>query len=185
MSLESQSSIRFCFLELKKKRVQDTRGILEATFRLPDNWLLTAYAVHFPAPFHPAPMRVQAFNKLNDLVSKLPPERLYIAGGDFNLTAEEDARDKVLDRLIKKKWFVAHQMGCEGCKGTNYYPPKDSWSFLDMILFSKNFQGSAWKFREVKVMNQLPFQRTEKGEPEGVSDHWPIQVIFTQKLSVI
>lgn len=173
------------FPGVEEKRVQDTRGILEATFRLPDNRLLNAYAVHFPAPFHPAPMRVQAFKKLNEIVSKLPPERLHIAGGDFNLTAEEDSRDKVLDRLVKKNWVVAHQMGCEDCKGTNYYPPKDSWSFLDMILFSKNFNGSPWKFREVKIINRLPFQKNKKNEPDGVSDHWPIQVIFTQKLSVI
>ena len=37
-------------------RVGDTRGILQATFELPDGSLLTGFAVHFPAPFHPTAM---------------------------------------------------------------------------------------------------------------------------------
>jgi hypothetical protein len=48
-------------------RVADTRGILEATFRLPDGSLLTGFSVHFPAPFHPTRMRISAYEFLNRL----------------------------------------------------------------------------------------------------------------------
>ena len=34
-------------------REGDTRGVLEATFELPDGSRLTGFSVHFPAPFHP------------------------------------------------------------------------------------------------------------------------------------
>ena len=34
-------------------RQGDTRGVLQATFRLPNGRLLTGFAVHFPAPYHP------------------------------------------------------------------------------------------------------------------------------------
>lgn len=181
------------FKNVEKKRINDTRGILEANFRLPDGNTLTAFAVHFPAPFHPAPMRVQAFEKLNKLAKQLPKDRLYVAGGDFNLTAEEDKNDKVLEKLVSPFWTVAHLAGCKSCKGTHYYPPKKSWSFLDMILFSKSFSNSPWTMRQVKLVNELPFQRTKDNEPQdfdlpdikGVSDHWPLQVIFTQKVSTL
>lgn len=181
------------FKNVEKKRINDTRGILEASFRLPDGNTLTAFAVHFPAPFHPASMRIQAFEKLNALAKKLPKDRLYVAGGDFNLTAEENQRDKVLEKVVSPTWTVAHKNGCKGCKGTHYYPPKKSWSFLDMILFSKSFEPSPWGLRQVKLVNELPFQSTKDNEPQdfdlpeikGVSDHWPLQVIFTQKVSTL
>ena len=38
-------------------RADDTRGVLEATFELPDGNRLTGFSVHFPAPFHPIEMR--------------------------------------------------------------------------------------------------------------------------------
>lgn len=167
------------------KRVQDTRGILEATFELPDQTPLTAFAVHFPAPFHPADMRVSAFKELNKIAAKLPQGRLYLAGGDFNLAAEEDLRDKVLENYVQPTWNIAHQLGCQNCKGTNYYAPKNSWSFLDMIIFSKSFGASPWNFRDIRIINDLPFQKTKNNEPDGVSDHWPIQVIFSQAVSTI
>src|SRR5690606_30900931 len=53
-------------------RVADTRGILEATFVLPDGSLLTGFAVHFPAPFHPTDMRVAAYEFLAKLAAALP-----------------------------------------------------------------------------------------------------------------
>ena len=53
-------------------RAGDTRGVLQADFRLPDGSLLTAFSVHFPAPFHPTAMRVAAYEHLNALLHALP-----------------------------------------------------------------------------------------------------------------
>ena len=70
-------------------RVGDTRGVLEATFRMPDGSLLTGFSVHFPAPFHPTEMREIAYEHLNGLREQLPPERPVFAAGDFNTTSIE------------------------------------------------------------------------------------------------
>ena len=56
-------------------READTRGILQADFRLPDGSTLTGFAVHFPAPYHPTDMRADAYAKLNAIASELPEDR--------------------------------------------------------------------------------------------------------------
>ena len=117
-------------------RVADTRGILEATFTLPDGSLLTGFSVHFPAPFHPTAMRESAYRRLNELRAALPDGRMAFAGGDFNTTSREDGEENMLERFARPYWSVVHELGCSGCKGTQYYAPDDSWSFLDMILWS-------------------------------------------------
>ena len=54
-------------LELRDfpERERDTRGVLQADFQLPDGSILTGFSVHFPAPFHPTPMRVAAYQHLS------------------------------------------------------------------------------------------------------------------------
>jgi endonuclease/exonuclease/phosphatase family metal-dependent hydrolase len=170
-------------------RVGDTRGILEATFELPDGTLLTAYSVHFPAPYHPTEMREAAYATLNDLQATLPPRRPAIAAGDFNTTASEDKNRDMLGRLARPTWTVAHEQGCQDCPGTNYYAPNGSWSFLDMILWSPGAdrgEKTTWKLREdsVYIANKAPGQTRADGTParfelpdgDGVSDHWPLVV---------
>jgi endonuclease/exonuclease/phosphatase family metal-dependent hydrolase len=169
------------------KRVADTRGILEATFVLPDGTHMTGYAVHFPAPFHPTDMRVAAYEFLAELKSSLPEDRPAFAAGDFNTTSADDARHSMLDRLAKPYWTVVHEQGCDGCKGTSYYPPDDSWSYLDMILWSPAAKRSAqatWDLDEksVHIANGTEAQVLDDGTParfilpegRGVSDHWPL-----------
>src|SRR5690606_8417175 len=87
---------RIPFDDAEPERVADTRGILEATFILPDGSLLTGYAVHFPAPFHPTHMRVAAYQFLAKLRASLPADRPAFAAGDFNTTSEEDRKESVL-----------------------------------------------------------------------------------------
>jgi endonuclease/exonuclease/phosphatase family metal-dependent hydrolase len=166
--------------------VADTRGILEATFRLPGGALLTGYAVHFPAPFHPTEMRVAAYEFLNQLRAGLPADRAAFAAGDFNTTSSEDRAKSMLDRFARPAWIVVHERGNVGAKGTSYYDRDDSWSFLDMILWSPARQrgDAAWSLREgsVRVANGTPAQvedgvrpaRFELPEGSGVSDHWPL-----------
>ena len=167
------------------EREADTRGILEATFELPDGAQLTAFAVHFPAPFHPTAMRELAYAQLNELRSALPAERTVIAAGDFNTTSTEAGRTGILYRLVRPAWTIAHEGGCGDCRGTYYYARDDNWSFLDMILFSPARSANAtWSLRadSVQVANAVPTQRNTEATPArfdpehgtGVSDHWPL-----------
>jgi endonuclease/exonuclease/phosphatase family metal-dependent hydrolase len=165
-------------------RAGDTRGVVEATFELPDGSLLTGFSVHFPAPFHPTEMRVLAYDHLNSILSELPPDRSVFAAGDFNTTSSEDSRQKMLERYVRPFWTVAHDT-CEGCPGTHYYSRDDTWSFLDMILYSPaRGEKATWQIRadSVQIANRNIDQVTKDGTPQrynaamraGVSDHWPI-----------
>jgi endonuclease/exonuclease/phosphatase family metal-dependent hydrolase len=166
----------------------DVRGILEATFVLPDGTLLTGYCAHFPAPAHAAATRLEAFATLNALAAQLPTGRLRFAAGDFNVSATEEQRGHVTDELIAAGWLPAQRAGCGGCPGTYYYAHDRTWSFLDMILVGSGLQpgkaAPAWRLRpeSVRLANDLPEQSTRSGHPAGfqlptltgVSDHWPV-----------
>lgn len=165
-------------------RAGDTRGMLEATFRMPDGSLLTGFSVHFPAPFHPTAMREIAYAQLDDLLAQLPADRPVFAAGDFNTTSTEDAREKMLDRFVRPDWVVSNDL-CSDCPGTSYYSRDEAWSFLDMILYSPGRgENTTWKMRadSVRIANQIPAQVTADGTPRrydsaslgGVSDHWPV-----------
>ena len=79
-------------------RQGDTRGVLQADFEMPDGSVLTGFSVHFPAPFHPTPMRIAAYEHLAALRNALPDDRHVFAAGDFNTTSSEDTRESMLDR---------------------------------------------------------------------------------------
>ena len=176
------------------ERAGDTRGVLQADFALPDGSVLTGFAVHFPAPYHPTPMRIAAYQHLNALRDALPDDHLAFAAGDFNTTSIEDAREGLLDLYARPGWTVAHDLGCGDCRGTYYYAPDDNWSFLDMILFSPargEKTTSRIRANSVAIANAVPAQITPQGTPRrhdsasrtGVSDHWPIiaTIEFSQK----
>ncbi len=167
------------------ERAGDTRGVLQADFALPDGSILTGFAVHFPAPYHPTPMRIAAYEHLDALRAALPDHHHAFAAGDFNTTSTEDERAGLLDRYARPSWIVAHDLGCGDCRGTYYYAPEDNWSFLDMILFAPaRGEKTTARLRadSVQIANALPAQVTPAGTPRrhdsaaraGVSDHWPM-----------
>jgi endonuclease/exonuclease/phosphatase family metal-dependent hydrolase len=167
------------------ERAGDTRGVLQADFQLPNGDVLTGFAVHFPAPYHPTPMRVAAYEHLNALRAALPDDHHAFAAGDFNTTSTEDEREGLLDAYARPYWSVAHDLGCGDCQGTYYYARDDNWSFLDMILFSPaRGEKTTTKFRadSVEIANHNPDQVSPGGTPQhftasgatGVSDHWPL-----------
>jgi endonuclease/exonuclease/phosphatase family metal-dependent hydrolase len=169
------------FKGASKKAQDDTRGILEAQFTTPSGLAVVAYSAHFPAPFHPVDMRKQAFARLNLLAKSQPNKKaLIVAGGDFNVPSEEETTTHIIRDLVETDWFVAHKK-CKGCKGTNFYPPKNSWSFLDMILVFRNEAFEKSDFAS-EVVRAIPEQSTADGTPNafelpgpiGVSDHWPL-----------
>jgi endonuclease/exonuclease/phosphatase family metal-dependent hydrolase len=166
-------------------RQGDTRGVLQADFRMPDGSVLTGFSVHFPAPFHPTPMRIAAYEHLAALRDALPDHHHVIAAGDFNTTSSEDAREDLLDDYARPFWTVAHDLGCGDCEGTYYYGRDGTWSFLDMILFSPGRgENTTARIRadSVVISNTNPAQVSPDGVPQryrsaektGVSDHWPI-----------
>jgi endonuclease/exonuclease/phosphatase family metal-dependent hydrolase len=166
-------------------RQGDTRGVLQADFAMPDGTVLTGFSVHFPAPFHPTPMRVAAYEHLNALRDTLPDSHHVFAAGDFNTTSSEDKREQMLDRYARPHWTLAHDVGCDNCDGTHYYGRDGTWSFLDMILFSPGRGENATariRANSVEIANKTPAQVSIEGTPErfrsvdrtGVSDHWPM-----------
>lgn len=163
------------------ERQGDTRGVLQATFMLPDGSSLTGFAVHFPAPFHPTGMREVAYEHLNGLRAGLPPEHNVFAAGDFNTTSSEDREKQMLERFVRDDWIVAHDF-CDGCPGTHYYARDDVWSFLDTILYAPaDAAGKRWRLDRdsVRLADDHPEQLREDGTPKrydaaertGVSDH--------------
>lgn len=172
-------------------RVDDTRGILQADFEMPDGSTLTGFAVHFPAPYHPTEMRVAAYDTLNELQAALPGDRYVFAAGDFNTTSAEDAEKNMLNRFARENWTVSNDL-CDGCLGTSYFPPDRSWSFLDMILWRSCCGADAtWQIRadSVRIANQTEAQVRDDGTPRrfsfpegtGVSDHWPVVLVLESK----
>jgi hypothetical protein len=100
----------------------------------------------------------------------------------------------MLARFVRPYWTVTHEVGCSGCKGTSYYPPRDDWSFLDMILWSgasDSSEKTTWELRadSVRIANAAAAQVRPDGTPwrfempggSGVSDHWPVVVKIETK----
>jgi len=176
------------------EREGDTRGVLQADFQLPNGSVLTGFSVHFPAPFHPTDMRVAAYDHLARLVQSLPQDHHAFAAGDFNTTSAEDRETRLLDLWARTHWTLAHDTGCNACKGTYYYARDDDWSFLDMILFREARGGNTTaqiRADSVRIANRNPAQVSPERTPEryrwaqrkGVSDHWPmiVTIEFDQK----
>ncbi len=164
-------------------RQGDVRGLLQATFELPGGALLTGFSVHLPAPFHPTEMRVIAYDHLNRMLANIPDDHNVFAAGDFNTTRTEDEEQGMLERFVRPHWDVVSNDVCQGCLGTHYYSRGDTWSFLDMVLFSPSVDGaSAWQVSSVELPTGMTAQLTADGTPQryvsaerkGVSDHLPV-----------
>ena len=167
----------------------DTRGLIEATFELPDGSLLTGYSVHFPAPFHPTEMRVYAYEHLQQVRDAIPPTHNVFAAGDFNTTSTEDDAEGLIDTYIRPAWVVSNDL-CVGCAGTHHYSRDDRWSFLDMVLFAPSADPrTAWSVTSIDIANAVPDQVTVDGTPNryrsaertGVSDHWPVVMTLEKR----
>ncbi|MBY0384829.1 endonuclease/exonuclease/phosphatase family protein [bacterium] len=172
---------------LTPAQIRPTRGILETTLALPDGSLLTVLGLHFPSQSAPTETRKQAVDFINVIRSKLPPDRMVIVGGDFNISSEEDMKKGYISQALHKDWGVSHIMGCKGCSGTTYYPKTQSWSFFDILLVTPGLKPegqSPWKVipESIRVENNSIYHTNRYGTParfsnnrkDGVSDHWPM-----------
>ncbi len=170
--------------EIDFNRYTRTRGILHAPLYLPDKKILHAFVFHFPSQGAPIKMRKQALVFLSLLKNSLGKGALAVAAGDCNITKSEEK--KLYPRYLRPFWKVSHYLGCKGCSGSSYYPPKKSWSFFDVFYSSLNLtnKSSPWQIKpsSVRVFTPLAFQKTKKRTPNayrqgnfsGVSDHWPV-----------
>jgi endonuclease/exonuclease/phosphatase family metal-dependent hydrolase len=169
------------------KDVRPSRGILEANLKLPDGTPLTVFGVHFPAQAGPTETRRQALDFVDQLKSKLPPDRLVVVGGDFNISRDEDYKTGLLSDKMAKNWGISFKLGCNDCKGTHYYGRDQSWSTFDVFLISQGLleEGkSPWKLipESIRIENKSVYQTNRFGAParfdenrkDGVSDHWPV-----------
>ena len=94
----------------------------------------------------------------------------------------------MIDEYVEPGWLVTHRLGCDGCRGTYYYAPNDDWSFLDMVLLSRDLapgsDGWALDVERTRIANASPRQVRPDDTPaafelpaaEGVSNHWPLVV---------
>lgn len=163
------------------------RGILEVTLRLPDKTKITVFAAHFPSQQNPRYWRAQYVDTMAQLITERSKKNPVLAAGDFNITATEENEVGFFAKKFDPIAYVSHFIGCEKCPGSHKY--RDSWSFLDVILFSKDLgpQGKTpWIVRpetidvprsqkELLLEDGSP-RRFEEEDGSGVSDHFPIYV---------
>ena len=162
-----------------------TRGILEVPLRLPDGKTLYVYALHFPSQAKPLIQRQDAVRTLNKLNMSKPADALQIAGGDFNITKEENHSVGLFSQALSSQWDVSHLVGCKSCKGSHYY--KGDWSFLDALLFSKSLAPTKsanhmYVVDSIRTPKSGKYQLGKDGNPQrfdprgdrGVSDHLPM-----------
>ncbi|HYX33301.1 MAG TPA: endonuclease/exonuclease/phosphatase family protein [Oligoflexus sp.] len=166
-----------------------SRSILQADFKLPGGDRLSAFAVHFPAGFHPTAHRLEALAVLNEAAKRTAVQsQVVVAAGDFNINRREEKA--LYQDLLAKDWFVSHLVGCQSCQGSYYLEHEKEWSFLDAITVLKNGTAPgryAWKMdpESIKVVNENYFQKKmtgvplrfildSKGNMRGVSDHFPM-----------
>lgn len=182
----------------EKSKYFKSRGILQAKLGLPDGAVLNVFANHFPSQGNPRPYREKAVARLNELKKGLPSGELAIAGGDFNITSQEDREGGLYSKHLGTEWVISHIVGCHDCKGTEYFHKKREWSFFDALLFNPQFvdKKSQWQLDpdSIYIPLESKYQVSRHGTPSrfnqgtsksGVSDHWPIYAeIYLNKKEV-
>jgi hypothetical protein len=94
----------------------------------------------------------------------------------------------MFDRYVRPYWILSNDL-CKSCPGTAFHSRDNTWSFLDMILFSPTRgEKTTWQVRadSVRLANRNPAQVSDSGAPQryhsaeqvGVSDHWPIVLVL-------
>jgi hypothetical protein len=174
-----------------------SRALLEVGLRDPRFGHVRVFVLHLPSAFHSSDKRAQALVHLNTLAQQARAKgALVIAGGDFNISAQEEERQGLVARYGRADWFVTQVEGCRFCPGTISH--RGRWSFFDQIWVLKAGRPREWRFRpeSVRLVNRLTFQRQSRiwvlgrwidalagprrfalgkaGEIEGLSDHWPV-----------
>jgi len=168
-----------------KKWMEQSRRILEVTVKTPQGDPMTFFVVHFPSQANPSYWRQQVSEFLTSLIKDKGPNAMVVAGGDFNITTEEEAQQKFFTNIMSQSGAVSHFIGCKDCSGTHYY--QQSWSFLDAHIYSKALlpEGSASyqldpssidviRYNEVHLKKGKYPKRSDYERMDGVADHFPL-----------
>ncbi|MBY0314512.1 MAG: endonuclease/exonuclease/phosphatase family protein [Bdellovibrionales bacterium] len=158
---------------------------------LPDGERLNVIGVHFPIAPTPIDERLEMVKYMIDYADARDDE-YTLAAGDFNFPKNVEQHYDIINKFIRPFMVPAH-LYCKDCVGTFYDSYDRDFSFLDMVLMSKNFfkKKATWTLDvdSVQVYAPLPFQWAIDDTPadfdlpdmSGVSDHWPIvlQIVKT------
>ncbi|MGE4133911.1 MAG: endonuclease/exonuclease/phosphatase family protein [Bdellovibrionales bacterium] len=166
--------------------IRQTRGILETHLRMPNGDEMAVLSVHFPSQGAPTENRKYASERLLEVANALPAGMPVIVGGDFNITSTEDWKHHYYRDIMEQRFAVSHHIGCEGCPGTTYYHKDRTWSFFDVLLFSKDMIGrGSWVVdtSSIRIPKDSIYQINRYGSPAkfgngygtvGVTDHFPM-----------
>lgn len=155
-----------------------SRGILEVPLITPAGESLVVLGAHFPSQKNPRYWRKQAVNNLKGMIAGKEKKLMVIAGGDLNITSIEENETGFFKGILSQVALISHLDGCKSCAGTHNY--KNSWSFLDVLMFSKNMgpMGTAPYFfapESVQVITSSDRpRRFNVATKVGASDHFPL-----------
>ncbi len=166
----------------KLKGALKSRGIIEATFILPNSKELTVLAVHFPSQANPSDWRRQAVIFLKEKMNEYQKQgRAVVAGGDFNIIRTEESDRGYFSEILSTVGQISHFVGCKNCSGTHFY--RGDWSFLDVIVVGHQIQNAGLTLVPDSIMvvkaphhvdqNGIPI-RFDEIKKIGVSDHMPL-----------
>ena len=107
----------------------NSRAILEADFKTHTDEKLSIFAVHFPAPYHPMPQRIQAMNVLNQLAQAKKISMIMLLE---TLTLKQK---RILGSIEEtfQSWYVSHLKTTKRCLKFSITFP---WRFL---VFSRRY----------------------------------------------
>ncbi len=175
-----------------KKWMERSRRILEVTVKAPNGDPMTFFVAHFPSQSNPTYWRQQVAAYLAELIKSKGPNAIVVAGGDLNITHEEEESKHILSENLSPAGAVSHFVGCEKCQGTHYY--KKSWSFLDVQIYGKGIlaDGTASYELEPNTIDVIRYssvhlkkgkypKRWDNEAQEGVSDHFPLYARLKQR----
>ena len=174
-----------------------TRDLLEVPLRLPDGSSVSMLGLHFPSGSNPVQCREFAAERLNDVARGRPKGTMLIALGDTNINCTPEDQQVIAD-VLKQQWIVPDELNNKGCRppGTEFFPSRGQWSFLDLIMASRSLssssqEGASWftdfgSFRTVISAPEVQVETDDKGrvkplrfDPQtrtGSADHWPVAI---------
>lgn len=177
--------------ENDRKWMEGSRRILEVTLKLPNGDPMTFFVAHYPSQANPVYWRKQVAEFTATLIKNKGPSAMVIAGGDLNITDEEEANEHLFRDILGKVGSISHFVGCKECPGSHNY--QKSWSFLDAHVYSQSLmtEGAASyrvqpdtidiiRYDEVHLKKGKYPKRWDYDRMDGVSDHFPLYVRLKQ-----
>ncbi|QDK38245.1 endonuclease/exonuclease/phosphatase family protein [Bdellovibrio sp. NC01] len=175
-----------------KTWMERSRRILEVTVKAPNGDPITFFVAHYPSQANPTYWRQQIAQFTVDLMKGKGPNAMVIAGGDLNITHEEEDKEHIFKDILSQGGAVSHFVGCKDCPGSHNY--KKSWSFLDAQIYGKALLADGTgsyemepatidviRYNQVHLSKGKYPKRWDYDTQTGVSDHFPLYVRLKQR----